>query len=86
MMYNALSMPWAIPTIFGCLVAIVAIVSGTVAGCYKASSANRLKRAMVERGYSAAEIAQVIQVSAADTCADQEYSQSRRPPKAQKAY
>lgn len=85
-MYNALSMPWAIPTIFGCLVAIVAIISGAVASCYKASSANRLKRAMVERGYSAAEIARVIQVSPCDADAGEKYYESRRPPKAQKAY
>jgi hypothetical protein len=85
---NALSMPWAIPTIFGCLVAITAIVCGAVAGSFKASSINRLKRAMVERGYSAAEIERVIRAKPQEAyeCGDDEDYERRRPPKPEKVY
>ena len=61
---DVLIMPWVVPVVFGCLVAIVAIVSGVVSDCVKKVAETKLKQSMVERGYSAAEIERVLRATA----------------------
>lgn len=60
---EVLAMPWVIPVIFGCLVGMVAIVTSHVSGCITHVAETNLKRAMVERGFSAAEIERVIKAT-----------------------
>lgn len=64
---QVLTMPWAIPVIMGCLVAIVAIVSTIVSGCITEVAETKLKRSMVERGFSPIEIERVVKASADDS-------------------
>ncbi len=66
MIQHAMAMPWVIPTIFGCMVAIVAIVSNVMSATLKANAETNLKRRMVEQGYSADDIERVIRVSSTD--------------------
>jgi hypothetical protein len=63
---QVLMMPWAIPVIMGCMIAIVAIVGGLVSSCITDLAETNLKRSMVERGFSAAEIERVVQASAGE--------------------
>ncbi len=63
-----LTTPWVIPVCMGCLVAIVAILAGISAGCISGVAETKLKRAMVERGFSAAEIERVVKAS---TCGEE---------------
>ncbi len=64
MLSHALAMPWAIPTIFGCLVAIVAILSKTIASAVNSISETSLKKRMVNQGFSASEIERIVHASA----------------------
>jgi len=64
---QVLTMPWAIPVIMGCLVAIVAILATVVSCCISGVAETKLKRAMVERGFSAGEIERVVKASADDS-------------------
>ena len=59
----ALMMPWAIPVIMGCCVAMVAILGSLITSCISELAVTNLKRTMVERGYSSAEIQQVVAAS-----------------------
>jgi hypothetical protein len=84
-MTSVLTMPWAIPTIFGCLVAMVAIVANVTAATIKANAETNLKKRMIEQGYSAAEIERVIRASGTSghaPCREyDEESPPRKPPK-----
>lgn len=61
---HVLAMPWVVPVIFGCLVGIIAIITSHVSGCITQVAETNLKRVMVERGFSAAEIERVIKATA----------------------
>ena len=88
-MANVLVMPWAIPAIFGCLVAIVAIVANVASATIKANAETNLKRRMVERGYSVDEIERVIRATSNDSpqCAQDFPTQAAasKPPKQYKS-
>ena len=55
-----LAIPWVIPIVCGSVVAITAIVIGSITDCVKAVSEANLKQSMVEHGYTAEQIAQVL--------------------------
>ena len=59
-MYDFLIMPWAIPVISGCAVAVVAIIVGSIKSALTALAETSLKQSMVEQGFSAAEIERVV--------------------------
>ena len=59
-MERVLIMPWAIPVIFGCAVAMISILAKMVSYCWKYHCDTRLKRSMIERGYSVADIERVL--------------------------
>jgi hypothetical protein len=61
---QVLMMPWAIPVIMGCTIAIVAVVGGLITNCLTQLAETNLKRSMVERGFSPDEIQRVVQTSA----------------------
>lgn len=65
-MLGILTLPWVIPTVCGCSVAIVAIVAHAVSEAWSSAAAANLKRSMVEQGMSAMEIEQVLRASAID--------------------
>ena len=50
---KTVAIPWVLPIICGSIVAIVAIIGGVVSDCVKATSRTRLKRTIVEHGYTA---------------------------------
>ena len=52
-MYDFLIMPWAIPVISGCAVAVVAIIAGSVKSMLTDLAETRLKQSMVDQGFSA---------------------------------
>jgi hypothetical protein len=60
---HVLTMPWGIPVIFGCLVGMVSIVAKRVSQCVTQMAEINLKRAMVERGFPAAEIERVVRAT-----------------------
>ena len=64
MLSHALAMPWVIPTIFGCLVAIVAIISKASASAVNSIAETSLKKRMVDQGFSAAEIERIVYATA----------------------
>ena len=86
-MVQSLALPWVVPTIFGCLVAIVAIVANVISSTVKANAETDLKRRMVEQGYSADDILRVIRATSEgseetdDACAT-----PAKPPKPPKQY
>jgi sensor histidine kinase regulating citrate/malate metabolism len=88
-MIHAMTMPWVIPTIFGCLVAIVAIVANVASATMKASAETNLKRRMVEQGYSVDEIERVIRATSNDDqqCAHDlpAHATASKPPKQSKS-
>lgn len=51
---------------FGCLVAIVAIVANAITATLKANAETNLKRRMVEQGYPADDIMRVIRATRAE--------------------
>lgn len=60
---QVLMAPWAIPVIMGCSIAIVAVIGGVVKECIATVAETKLKRSMVERGFSPSEIERVLQAS-----------------------
>ncbi len=86
MVSNALAMPWVIPTIFGCGVAMVAIIANVVSSTLKANAETRLKQRMVEQGYSPDDIVRVIRASAGEESDDDEFVSSAKPSKPPKQY
>ena len=86
-MASALVMPWVIPVIFGCLVAIVAIVANVIGSTVKANAETDLKRRMVEQGYSADDILRVIRATSADgEESGDEFATLAKPSKPPKQY
>jgi len=65
---DVLTLPWVVPVVSGCLVAVIAIVSGVFSDCVKKMAETKLKQSMVERGYSAAEIERVVRATAREEC------------------
>ena len=87
MIHQALTMPWVVPTIFGCLVAIVAIVANVASATMKANAQTNLKRRMVEQGYSADDIERVIRATSQDgQQRDEDFRASATPSKPPKPY
>lgn len=88
-MENALVMPWAIPVIFGCLVAIVAILANVTSSTIKSLSLTSLKKRMLKMGYTATDIERVVCASpnqcphcgAAHPVDDPHLSKPPKPPK-----
>ncbi len=84
-MVQLISMPWAIPVIFGCLVAIVAIIANSISTTLRTNAEIGLKRQMVERGYTAAEIERVMRASSGESepCSSEISADTvpRKPPK-----
>jgi len=92
MIQSALGLPWVVPVVFGCLVAMVAIVANVVASTLKTNAETNLKRRMVEHGYSAEDIERVICATARESDECEECDDRRtvpakpvKPPKAYKA-
>ena len=59
-MLEILTLPWVIPTICGCSVAIVAIVAHAASEAFRSTAEANLKRSMVEQGMSPVEIEQIL--------------------------
>ncbi len=57
---NIVTLPWVIPVVCGCTVAIVAIICGAISECFKIMAQTNLKRSMVENGYTAEQIVSVL--------------------------
>lgn len=86
-MVQALAVPWVIPVIFGCLVAIVAIVANVISSTVTANAETDLKRRLVEQGYSADDIVRIVRATSQDNEeADDEVSTPARPSKPPKQY
>ena len=58
--HSFLAMPWVVPVICGSLVAIIAIVSNVISDCIKCRADSNLKETMVEHGYSAEQIHEIL--------------------------
>ena len=54
------AMPWVVPIVCGSVVGIVAIFSRAISDCVKTVSESNLKQSMVEHGYTAEQIDQVL--------------------------
>ncbi len=63
---DVLTQPWAVPVIFGCMIPILAIIVGGISGCITKLGELKLKRCMIERGYTPADIEQVINAGVED--------------------
>ena len=59
-MASIVNVPWVVPVVCGCTVAIVAIVCGVISECVKTVTQTSLKRSMVENGYTAEQIVTVL--------------------------
>ena len=57
---SIVTLPWVIPVVCGCIVAIVAIIGGVISECFKCVAQAGLKRSMVENGYTAEQIVLVL--------------------------
>ena len=57
---NIVSLPWVVPIVSGCAVAIMAILGGMISECLKSIAHTNLKRSMVEQGYTIEQIDHVL--------------------------
>jgi hypothetical protein len=67
---SILAIPWVVPIVCGCTVAIVAILAGVISDVVKNVAHTNLKRAMVDQGYTIDQIDHVLTSSEATNHAD----------------
>ena len=82
-MESIVTLPWVIPVVCGCTVAIVAIVCGVISECVKTVVQTNLKRTMVENGYTAEQIVTVLRAKKQKT---DNFASETQKPSAVKGY